>query len=165
MTKCKISGHLGRHLEFIKRPRVDSWGRLLCCRGSENHLKCSACYEFVQVRNLILLAYDKWLQNVFRPLCFFSLFQMSAGIRFRQRITKKKCVFLPSACIGLLPISVKTMFISGDKKKHPCFYSACCFVALINFLSNRSKVCFYFVALINFSRNVSNVFYLFHRPH
>ena len=33
------------------------------------------------------------------------------------------------------------------------------FVALINFILNRSKV-FYFVALIIFSRNLSNVFYL-----
>ena len=32
MTKCEIDGHLGRHLEFLKRPRVDSWGLLVCCR-------------------------------------------------------------------------------------------------------------------------------------
>ena len=32
MTKSEIGGHLGRHLEFIKRPRVDSWGLLVCCR-------------------------------------------------------------------------------------------------------------------------------------
>ena len=33
MTKCEIGSHLGRHLEFIKRSRVDSWGLLVCCRG------------------------------------------------------------------------------------------------------------------------------------
>ena len=48
---------------------------------------------------------------------FFSLFQMSVRIRFRQRITKKKHVFFqPSACIALLSISEKKQSISGDKR-------------------------------------------------
>ena len=49
MTNSEIGGHLGRHIEFIKRLRVDSCGLLECCRGSfsEHFLKFSACNEFV----------------------------------------------------------------------------------------------------------------------
>ena len=74
MTKCEIGGHLGRHLQFLKRLEVDSWGRLICCRGyfTEHFLKFSACYEFVQKPNLILLAYSvnmalPWLTQFKRP--------------------------------------------------------------------------------------------------
>ena len=51
MTKCEIGGHLGRHLEFLKRASVDFWGLLVCCRGSfsKHFLTFSACYEFVRV--------------------------------------------------------------------------------------------------------------------
>ena len=84
---------------------------------------------------------------------------MSTRIRFKQRITKKKTgvFFLSSARIGLLPISEKKQFISRDKKtfrkKHTfisrdenifpaMFFLLVFFIALINFLSNRSKVFF-----------------------
>ena len=51
MTNSEIGGHLRRHLEFLKRSRVDLWGLLVCCREqfSEHILKFSACYEFVPV--------------------------------------------------------------------------------------------------------------------
>ena len=51
---------------------------------------------------------------------------MSVRIRFRQRITKNKNIFWPSARIGLLPISEEKSF----------FY----FVAIINFPKNRFNV-------------------------
>ena len=88
---------------------------------------------------------------------------MSARIIFSQRITKKHVFFLPSARIELLPISEKKQFISEDKKtirektslfqvikKHflSYFFLLVFFVALIDFLSNRSI--FYFI--------LSNVF-------
>ena len=48
---------------------------------------------------------------------FFSLFYMSARIRFRPHITKKTCgFFLPSARIGLLPISEKNSQFREPKK-------------------------------------------------
>ena len=33
MTKYEIGGHPRRHLEFIKRLRVDYWGLIVYCRG------------------------------------------------------------------------------------------------------------------------------------
>ena len=33
MTNSEIGGHLGRHLEFLKRLRVDSWGLLAYAVG------------------------------------------------------------------------------------------------------------------------------------
>ena len=60
---------------------------------------------------------------------FFSLFQMSAHIRFRQRITKKTCVFSAQRAHWIVgdfeknsqfreikKHSEKNKFISGDKK-------------------------------------------------
>ena len=104
---------------------------------------------------------------------FFSLFQMSVRIRFRQRITKKKHVFFqPSACIALLSISEKNQSISGDKRnilKKNKFISGdeeiffpdmfFCFFSLSSSLTffKEIKSFFYFVALINFSKNRFNV--------
>ena len=47
MTNSKISGDLGRHLEFLYRLSVDSRELSICCRGW-HILKLSACYEFVR---------------------------------------------------------------------------------------------------------------------
>ena len=44
---------------------------------------------------------------------FFSLFQMSARIKFRPRITKKNSVFSAQARIELLPIFEKKTFNFG----------------------------------------------------
>jgi len=30
MIKYEIGGHLGRHLEFLKMLKADSWGLLVC---------------------------------------------------------------------------------------------------------------------------------------
>ena len=57
MTKSEIGRHLGRHLEFLKTLKGDSWGLLVCWygRSSESFLKISACYKFVPGGNLMLL--------------------------------------------------------------------------------------------------------------
>ena len=99
---------------------------------------------------------------------------MSARIRFRLRITKKKHVFFfcPARPLDCYRFPEKQHTISGDKrnipkkkkfiskdKKYFSGYVFFClfFVVLINFFLNRSKVFFHFFALINFSRNMTNV--------
>ena len=107
---------------------------------------------------------------------FFSVLK-SAHIRFRQRITKKKCVFFcPARALDCCKFPKIFQLISGDKKNILkktslsreifLFFQLCVFllvfhVTLINFFSNNNfftSFC-YFVALINFSKKLSNVFF------
>ena len=69
----------------------------------------------------------------------FSLFQMSARIRFRPRITKKKtCAdFLKKNYLILLDeknIPKKNKLILGNKKKFTSYVFLLVFFALINFI-------------------------------
>ena len=62
MRNSEIGGHLGRYLEFIKRPRLDSWGLLVCCRGwlTERFLKFQLTMNLFQlslIYTLMVLAY------------------------------------------------------------------------------------------------------------
>ena len=96
---------------------------------------------------------------------------MSACIRFRPRITKKKTFLLPSARIRLMTISEKnSQFL--EIKKHlqkkslfqeiiKTFFQLFLLVfswPSLTFLKISQKFFFDLVALINFFRNLSNVF-------
>ena len=101
---------------------------------------------------------------------------MSARIRFRPRITKKKCFFFsPARALDCWrfpkkknsqfqeikkTFQKKTKFISRYKKIFFQLCFTCLFFSSPSLTFFKIDLFFYFVALINFYRKMSNVFFI-----